>query len=226
MKKIQLSLLFVVCAIALGLQSCNNGKTYAEKKEEEADAIERFKSMLADSIGATFISESQFIAQDSTTKANEFVLFDESGVYMNIMTRGEGNVLKDGHYNILSKFVERIVSDEATLGKKSGDTLAINWGIYSKYTNPEEYKVTVSENSYSGAFQKNSIMYETYNAGTSNTAVPSGWLLPLRFLKVGRTTDSKKVARVRLIVPHSEGSSLAMQYVYPCYYEITYNLAK
>ena len=142
----------VVICLFCCLLSCNNGKTYAEKKEEEADAIERFKSMLADSIGATFISESQFIAQDSTTKANEFVLFDESGVYMNIMARGEGNVLKDGHYNILSKFVERIVSDEATLGKKSGDTLAINWGIYSKYTNPEEYKVTVSENSYYGAF--------------------------------------------------------------------------
>lgn len=222
MKKIQLSLLFVVCTIALGLQSCNNGKTYAEKKEEEADAIERFKSLLADSIGATFISESQFIAQDSMTNVNEFVLFDESGVYMNIVNRGEGIVLKDGYHNILSRFVERIVSDESTLGKKSGDTLAINWGIYSKYTEPEEFKVTISSNSYSGSFQGNSIMYEAYNS----TAVPSGWLLPLRFLKVGRTTDSKKIARVRLIVPHSEGSSLAMQYVYPCYYEITYTLAK
>lgn len=221
MKKKILFANVVICLFCC-LLSCNNGKTYAEKKEEEADAIERFKSLLADSIGATFISESQFIAQDSMTNVNEFVLFDESGVYMNIVNRGEGIVLKDGYHNILSRFVERIVSDESTLGKKSGDTLAINWGIYSKYTEPEEFKVTISSNSYSGSFQGNSIMYEAY----SSTAVPSGWLLPLRFLKVGRTADSKKIARVRLIVPHSEGSSLAMQYVYPCYYEITYTLAK
>ena len=107
MKKIQLSLLFVVCTVALGLQSCNNGKTYAEMKEEEADAIEHFKSKLTDSIGATFISENQFIAQDSMTKANEFVLFDESGVYMNISYKGDGDkVLKDGNHYMLTRFME------------------------------------------------------------------------------------------------------------------------
>lgn len=222
MKKIQLSLLFVVCTIALGLQSCNNGKTYAEMKEEEADAIERFKSKLTDSIGATFISESQFIAQDSMTKANEFVLFDESGVYMNISYKGDGDkVLEDGNHDMLTRFKEIAIQNRDNMFS-IGDTLSINWGIYSKYTEPEEFKVTISGNSYSGSFQGNSIMYEAY----SSTAVPSGWLLPLRFLKVGRTADSKKIARVRLIVPHSEGSSLAMQYVYPCYYEITYTLAK
>lgn len=221
MKKIQLSLLFVVCAIALGLQSCNNGKTYAEMKEEEADAIERFKSMLADSIGATFISESQFLAQDSMTKANEFALFDESGVYMNISYKGDGDkVLKDGNHDMLARFMEIAVQARDNMFSV-GDTLAGNLRMNS-YPSPEEFKVTISGTSYSGSFQGNSIMYQTY----SSTAVPSGWLLPLRFLKVGLTTDSKKVARVRLIVPHSEGSSLAMQYVYPCYYEITYNLAK
>ena len=56
------------------------------------------------------------------------------------------------------------------------------------------------------------------------SAVPSGWLLPLRFLKVARTVDSEKIARVRLIVPHSEGTGTAMSAVYPCYYEITYSL--
>lgn len=222
MKKIHLSLFFVVCTMVLGLQSCNNGKTYAEMKEEEADAVERFKTKLTDSIGATFISESQFIAQDSVTGENEFVLLDESGVYMNIKYRGDGEVLKDGTYDILSRFVEQIVKDEGTLKASCGDTLAINWGIYSEYNGPEEFKVTISGNSYSGSFTGNSAMYTMY----STVAVPSGWLLPLRFLKVGRTTDSKKIARVRLIVPHSEGSSWAMQYVYPCYYEITYNLAK
>ncbi len=222
MKKIQLSLLFVVCTVALGLQSCNNGKTYAEMKEEEADAIERFKSKLTDSIGATFISESQFIAQDSMTKANEFVLFDESGVYMNISYKGDGDkVLEDGDHDMLTRFMEIAIQSRDNMFS-AGDTLAGNLRMNS-YPSSENFKVTISGNSYSGSFQeRNSIMYQTY----SSTAVPSGWLLPLRFLKVGRTTDSKKIARVRLIVPHSEGSSLAMQYVYPCYYEITYSLAK
>lgn len=223
MKKIHLlSLFVVVCTMVLGLQSCNNSKTYAEMKEEEADAVERFKSLLADSIGATFISEDRFIAQDSTTGENEFVLLDESGIYMNIMAQGNGKVLKNGTYDILSRFVERVLKDESSMGVLCGDTLAINWGIYSKYIDPEEFKVTISGNSYSGSFTGNSAMYSMY----STVAVPSGWLLPLRFLKVGRTTNSEEVARVRLIVPHSEGTSWAMQYVYPCYYEITYNLAK
>lgn len=219
MKKIQLSLLFVVCTVALGLQSCNNGKTYAEMKEEEADAIEHFKSKLTDSIGATFISENQFIAQDSMTKANEFVLFDESGVYMNISYKGDGDkVLKDGNHYMLARFMEIAIQSRDNMFS-AGDTLAGNLRMNS-YPSPEEFKVTISGNSYSGSFQGNSIMYQAYES----TAVPSGWLLPLRFLKVGRTTDSKKIARVRLIIPHSEGSSWAMRHVYPCYYEITYSL--
>lgn len=219
MKKIQLSLLFVVCTVALGLQSCNNGKTYAEMKEEEADAIEHFKSKLTDSIGATFISENQFIAQDSMTKANEFVLFDESGVYMNISYKGDGEkVLKDGNHYMLTRFMEIAIQSRDNMFS-AGDTLAGNLRMNS-YPSPEEFKVTISGNSYSGSFQGNSIMYQAYES----TAVPSGWLLPLRFLKVGRTTDSKKIARVRLIIPHSEGSSWAMRHVYPCYYEITYSL--
>lgn len=219
MKKIQLSLLFVVCTVALSLQSCNNGKTYAEMKEEEADAIEHFKSKLTDSIGATFISENQFIAQDSMTKANEFVLFDESGVYMNISYKGDGDkVLKDGNHYMLTRFMEIAIQSRDNMFS-AGDTLAGNLRMNS-YPSPEEFKVTISGNSYSGSFQGNSIMYQAYES----TAVPSGWLLPLRFLKVGRTTDSKKIARVRLIIPHSEGSSWAMRHVYPCYYEITYSL--
>ena len=57
----------------LALQSCNNGKTYAEMKEEEADAINKY--ILENDIKV--ISEADFAAQDSTTKENEYVLLDE-----------------------------------------------------------------------------------------------------------------------------------------------------
>ena len=65
-------------------------------------------------------------------------------------------------------------------------------------------------------------MYNVY--GTQS--VPSGWLIPFRYLTPGRTTDSEKIARVKLIVPHSQGTSSATQSVYPCFYELTYNMTR
>jgi hypothetical protein len=54
-------------------------------------------------------------------------------------------------------------------------------------------------------------------------SVPAGWLVPFSYIKVGRAktlTDEK--AKVRLIVPHSQGHTIAAQDVLPFYYEITY----
>ena len=135
MKKIHLLILFAVCAGFFVFQSCDNSKTYAEMEEEERDAINRFKNELTDSIGATFISEDQFLAQDSTTGANEFVLFDETGVYMNIVTRGDGEVLGEGTHNILTRFVEIALSNNDQVGCSVGDTLEIlspNKKIFNK----------------------------------------------------------------------------------------------
>ena len=54
-------------------------------------------------------------------------------------------------------------------------------------------------------------------------SVPSGWILPLQFIKLGRQSDpNAEVAKVRLIVPSTEGQKDAMNGVYPCFYEITY----
>ena len=72
----------MVCGLGLAIQSCNDGKTYAELKEEERDAIQRFIELNEIKV----IDEEQFEAQDSTTNvsANEYVLFDESGIYMQV----------------------------------------------------------------------------------------------------------------------------------------------
>lgn len=73
---------------------------------------------------------------------------------------------------------------------------------------------------FSGTFDKeSSLMYNTY----SSTAVPSGWLVPLTYIKLGRpASETDEIAKVKLIVPHSMGQSNASQNVYPCMYEITY----
>jgi hypothetical protein len=82
MKK--LGILFAsVFLLGLVFQSCNNGKTYAEMKEEEREAIKRF----IEKEDINVISFDQFQEQDSTTNVdeNQFVLFSETGVYMQIV---------------------------------------------------------------------------------------------------------------------------------------------
>lgn len=206
-------------ALSFGFQSCNDGKTYAEMKEEEADAINKF--ILENNIKV--ISEKEFIENDTVTKENEFVLFDKSGVYMNIQYRGDGEILKEGRYNISSRFLEICIKDVEELKISAGDTLAHN--IYSPYS--ENFLLTISSSgSYTASFTDlaQSSMYSYYETAD----FPSGWLVPFAYLKMKSyisAPPSDKIARVRLIVPHSEGTaSFATRYVYPCYYEITYDL--
>jgi hypothetical protein len=60
--------------------------------------------------------------------------------------------------------------------------------------------------------------------------VPAGWLVPLNYVYIGRPNPAgdldDEVSKVRLIVPHSQGTADASGNVYPCYYEITYERAK
>ena len=220
MKRIHL--FFMLALAALGMQSCNNDKTYAEKKEEEADAINKY--LLENDIKV--IDENTFFSQDTMTLAdNEYVLFKESGVYMNVMQRGVGSPLTDGTYYIESRFEEMALQTRNDdIQMEAGDTLTANMHINNPtyWGYPEEFKLTVSGTSYSGTFSGVSQMYDTYE----QTSVPTGWLLPLQYLKPSRTNSSEDVARVRLLVPHSAGTVTASRYVYPCYYEITYNLGR
>ena len=83
---------------------------------------------------------------------------------------------------------------------------------------PDAMMLTKSGKSFSATFTSG-IMYTVW--GTPY--VPSGWLIPFNYIKVGREISGR--SKVRLIVPHSEGQSDASASVYPCYYEITYQLA-
>lgn len=205
MKKLSI-LLTSVFLLGLIFQSCNNGKTYAEMKEEEREAIKRF----IEKEGIDVISFDQFREQDSTTKDNQFVLFSESGVYMQIVNKGNGELLKDGRYEILARFMEKKIVEGGSV-----DTLTYN--IYYPY--PDEMKLQKSGKTFSATFLSG-IMLSTW--GTSY--VPSGWLIPFNYIKVGREISGR--SKVRLIVPHSEGQSDASASVYPCYYEITYQLTR
>ena len=56
-----------------------------------------------------------------------------------------------------------------------------------------------------------------------SASVPGGWLVPLNYVKIGRPEeDGEETAKVRLIVPHSQGTADASSSVTPYFYEITY----
>lgn len=204
MKKIVL----IFVAIVAVLTSCNDYETYGDKKEKERNAISKFIS----DYSIIVIDEDQFARQGYTTDTtrNEFVKLNKSGVYMQIARPGCGEKLKDGETaNICCRFREfNIEGDTATLRN--------NTDIYAARV--DVMRVTNTSGTFSGSFTQG-IMLSVY--GTAS--VPAGWLVPFSYIKVGRAktlTDEK--AKVRLIVPHSQGHTIAAQDVLPFYYEITY----
>ena len=164
-------LLMMVLGLGLAFQSCNNGKTYAEMKEDEREAIQRFLELN----NIKVIDEDQFAEQDSMTNvaANEFVLFDESGVYMQVVERGNGQLLEDGRHEFLVRYVEEQIVEDGTT-----DTLSLNT-LSNLFPHPDEFILTKEKNSLSASFSNGGAMSEAH----SSAYVPSGWLLPLNYLK-------------------------------------------
>jgi len=191
--------------------SCSEEETYADQKKKERSAINSYIA----SRNIKVISEDQFLAQDSTTNVanNEYVLFENTGIYMQIVNKGEGNKLQDGETaTILCRFDEyNLIDDPDTL------QLTNNYGTYA-YT-PEKMTVTNTSGTFTGSFKSGeSLLYYMY----SSASVPSGWLVPLSYINLSRLTSENCLAKVRLIVPHSQGHSGASSSVYPCFYDMTY----
>lgn len=195
--------------------SCNDYETYAEQKEEEADAINAYIAKK----GIKVISEQEFFAKDSMTDAsnNEYVLFKSSGVYMQIVHKGCGQKLKNGEtIKVLCRFSERnVMTDSLQLYN-------IN-ATYARF--PETMTVTNTNGTYSASFVSStttiSMMASYY--GNGDTSVPSGWLVPFAYINVGReVSETDHLAEVNLIVPHSQGHTYASRNVTPYFYSITF----
>ena len=205
MKKVSLSFLLLL-ALGLVFQSCKKSKTYAEMLKEEREAIQNF----IEDQKIKVITAAQFYAQDSTTNVaeNEYVLFKDNGVYMQIVNKGGGEKIPEGvRVDILSRFVEVKISTR--------DTLLMN-PVYG-YEDPEEWSCTKRGTSLSGTFTQG---YMT----TYGNSVPTGWLIPLSYVNLGRNTAN--LAKVKLIVPSKQGQHDAAYYVYPCFYELSYQLVR
>lgn len=205
-----LALAFIALFAAVTVISCDDTETYAEQKDRERAAISRF---IADS-AINVITETQFAEQGYKTdlSKNQFVLLKNSGVYMRIVREGCGEKIKDGETTtVLCRFSERnILTDSLQL---TNDVLSFS-SIVDKMT------VTNTSGTFTASFIKNqSVMAMFYGS----TSVPSGWLVPFTYIKVGRQENAdEEIAKVNLIVPHTQGHQYASSGVYPCYYTITY----
>jgi hypothetical protein len=206
MKKI---LLFMIAAIVV-LASCNDYETYGDQKEKERNAINKF---IADS-SITVISEDVFNQNGCKTDLtrNEFVRLDKSGVYMQIVRQGCGTKLQNGETaNLICRCREYNIMK---------DTVAVETTTFYAAACPDIMRVSCTSGTFTASFTK-SISYNMYYCYGS-AAVPAGWLVPLTYVNVGvPQSDDDEIAKVRLIVPHSQGHSVATQNVTPYYYELT-----
>lgn len=206
MKKL-IYLVFGLVVVSSFLSSCKDDEmTYAEQKEREAQQVRAW----LDSHDIDVITLSEFLKDTITsnpetgpdTSRNEYVLFEDNGVYMQIVRRGEGRTIEsDNTWYFNARYVEVYVG--------SGDTLTMN--LFQQV--PDVFYVKRSGGSYSGSYQGGGIMARTYG----NT-LPSAWLMTMPFIKPGVLNGDG--AKVRIIAPHNQGTQTAASSVYPTFYEI------
>lgn len=214
-------------AVLFVTSACSSGETYAEQKEKERDAINAFLGRdvcIIDNDGDTVVNvghinvigEQQFYEQDSTTdiSKNEYVLFGNSGVYMQILRKGAGEKLKTGESKrIIARYVEFNILR---------DSIQTRNDVLYYHTSPDILEIANSYGTFTASFSTDNgggAMYRIYG----QTEVPAGWLVPFTYINIGRQIEADdKIAKVRLIVPHSSGHNDARQNVYPCFYEIIF----
>lgn len=216
--------------IAVAITACKNDETYADQKKKEREAIENFLGRdvtIFDRDGnpiiyvgrINVISEDQFKEQDNTTDItkNEYVMFGNSGVYMQIVREGVGERLKSGESKqVIARYTEfNILRDSV---QSSNETLYYN-------STPDIINISNTYGTFTASFNTDNgggAMYRLYGS----SSVPAGWLVPFSYIRIGRQTSEEQIAKVRLIVPHSQGTSDASNNVYPCFYQISFQEMK
>lgn len=222
MKKHLYTLLLAVATIIV-FGACNEQETYAEQKKRETGCIENFiksntnisKELFPQ--GIEVISEAKFREQNFETYAPpqtekyQFVLFENTGVYMHIASKGNGEKLKDGESaHVLCRFSEYNINTDK-----------IQQSNTNNFTNATRFdKIAVTNTS--GTFTA-SLVSGLLLIAYGNTQVPAGWLVPLSYINLGPDgLEDSSLAHVKLVVPHGQGHSAATTGVYACFYDITY----
>ena len=218
----------IAFAAVFSFAACNDSETYKDMRDRELDSISSF--LRKENIKV--ISEDEFTRRwnnnqrltDTAKNNNEWVLFNSNGIYMQVIDQGCGDYIKKGETaDVLVRFDEYNLSYAAEMSYKCR-TLSNKVPINSFYI--DKMSVTNTSGTFTGSFvdPKASLMAITYNSsytGLSST-VPSGWLIPFSWVKIGRPkTDDDRIAHVRLLVPHSYGTTSASGSVQACVYDMT-----
>ncbi len=205
MKK--LSLLFLTfLAFGAFFQSCNNQKTYAEMLEDERKAIRAFVKKH----DIKTITQEEF-EKDTITNVddNEYVLFS-SGVYLQIVNRGQGDTVKNRDV-VLLRLKEYNMMAEIDPKNYSIDDTTSNIHIpYGAYVDEFNY----TPNASSVLFTQGVLNYAYNNNPYTRLDVPRGIIDIIPYIK--------NKAHVKLIVPSKRGHSSAnsMYSISPMYYEL------
>lgn len=210
MRKFLLMFLAMACSF-MSLVSCDDEETYAEQKAREAKQINAF--LAAQNIDV--ISMTDFL-QDTITNnpitgpdksRNEYVLFSDRGVYMQIIQTGDGHGLLQGENWLNARFLEIYIA--------TGDTMLMNL----RERSADEFYVTRTGDTYSASFISG-VMPKAYG-----NSVPNAWIMTLPYLTPG-FLNGESSAKVRIIAPHNEGTQKAANNVYPAFYEISISTRK
>ncbi len=211
MKKI-VFLLLAAISVAVSISSCSDSETYADQKKRERSAINKYIS----ENNIKVLSEAEFNSngQVTDTAKHEYVYLNNSGCYLQIIRKGCGEKLKDGETaTILCRYQEyNLLTDSLQSSNMIGYYISV----------VDKMNVTNTSGTFTGTFKAGeSLMYTLYGSGS--TTVPSGWLVPLTYINIGRQdSEDNEIARIRIIVPHTQGHAYATQGVYPCLYDLTY----
>ena len=185
--------------------ACDDEVSYSEMKDRERKAIKAFMT----NNGFKGIKRSQFIAADTVTDVSKGEFVELGDVYAQFVCNPKNQPgakkVEDGTgLNLLVRFTEYSIMDQDTILTNRGEGLTL-----------DEMRVDNESGSFTAYFTKGE-MYSKYGS----PAVPEGWLTVMPYLYFARSQAN--LAEVNLIVPHTAGTTLAATYVYPCYYNITF----
>ena len=86
----------LISLLALVLCSCEDYETYADMKAKEKACIEDFIQSEDISVIDFETFKANGYVTDTAKNKNEFVLFKDKGVYMQIVRKGEGRMMESG----------------------------------------------------------------------------------------------------------------------------------
>lgn len=216
----------ILAAATLCMAACNNEDTYTDRLERQRNQISAFLKhggtavdpMTGDTLlhipkGIKVISETEFLKDTATDVAqNEYVYLERNGVYMQIVRRGPGTVMGlNDPRTVICRYMEYNIA---------GDSLQTSNISAAHVANPDVFQSVLQAGTFTASFTQG-VMLNIYGAN-----VPSGWLIPLSYIKLGRQSSADAgIAKVRLILPHDQGQSTARNNVTPYFYEISYSQA-